>query len=249
MPVVINRTKTLRLFSEMIEAEKRGEVSARAVERAREWLQEGATDGPWWYECIYDEWTEGLAQIGFMDADINFSGFYSQGDGASFTANIDCERLLDFLFAEVEPKNCITGDPEDFRPWIVHKIGGTPTPWDYRRLKRLGGYLGGRIYRTSSHYVHENTCRTEIEFHGNGNRYHGHPKVKQLVGLFEDQAEELRKDLCHAIYDSLEKEYEYCQEDENLIENSLANEYYFDEEGERDDPTEEEKDAMEAMVA
>lgn len=241
MPVVIHRTKTLRLFGEMIEDEQRGEVSSRAVERAREWLQEAAVDGSWWNECVYDQWKEGLDQIGFMDADISFSGFSSQGDGASFTARIDCERLLDFMLSRIKPKNCIEGNPEDFRPWIAHKIGGTPVTWNFRRLKRLGGYLGGKVYRTESRYVHENTCQVEIEFHGNGNRYHGHPKVNTLVCLFEEEAEELRKDLSKAIYKDLEEEYDYCQEDEQLIQMSEASEYYFDEDGERDNPTEEEK--------
>ena len=41
-----------------------------------------------WYEPVYDGFEELASEYGIEVDDINFSGFYSQGDGASFTGEI-----------------------------------------------------------------------------------------------------------------------------------------------------------------
>jgi hypothetical protein len=53
-----------------------------------------------WYEHVIDHWKEELARVGFLDAKISFSGFYSQGDGCSFKAELELE---DHLINEFEP--------------------------------------------------------------------------------------------------------------------------------------------------
>ena len=62
-------------------------LSPAAQERARDWYRENCLDYEWW-DSDYDHWKEKLAALGFTDADIKFRGFYSQGDGASFTAGV-----------------------------------------------------------------------------------------------------------------------------------------------------------------
>ena len=47
-----------------------------------------------WYHSIIEEWTAKLEEAGYMEPEILFSGFYSQGDGASFTAKLDMEKFL-----------------------------------------------------------------------------------------------------------------------------------------------------------
>lgn len=47
-----------------------------------------------WYSFTLDDWKEKLERQGFLSPEIYFSGFYSQGDGASFTADIDLEKFL-----------------------------------------------------------------------------------------------------------------------------------------------------------
>ena len=154
-----------------------------------------------------------MAQIGFSDAKINFSGFWSQGDGASFTATIDIAKLADFLATPIEPKNCIEGDPEDFHPWIVHKCGSKATNAKYRQLVGLGDYLDDHaVERTSHHYSHENTCTVRL----NVRDYHRAAKVDALLRELARDAESLRLALCEAIYRDLEAEYECLTSDEAL---------------------------------
>ena len=50
-----------------------------------------------WYDCIIDDYVTKLDNIGFIDVDVNFSGFHSQGDGACFDCkNFDIEKLLQY---------------------------------------------------------------------------------------------------------------------------------------------------------
>ena len=41
-----------------------------------------------WYDNIEDDIKEELKQLGFYNVDMRFSGFWSQGDGASITGEI-----------------------------------------------------------------------------------------------------------------------------------------------------------------
>jgi RNA binding exosome subunit len=46
-----------------------------------------------WYDCIFEDFKETLTEAGFLDATIQFSGFWSQGDGLSFDAKIDASKF------------------------------------------------------------------------------------------------------------------------------------------------------------
>lgn len=60
------------------------ELSDKAKEKAREWYTEGL-DYNWW-EAVYEDARNIGNILGFFNMEINFSGFWSQGDGASFAA-------------------------------------------------------------------------------------------------------------------------------------------------------------------
>lgn len=216
-------TTTVYTLAELIE---RGD--AKAVEAARQWLREGSTDHDWW-EYEYETWKSALSQIGFADAQISFSGFASQGDGASFTCRrVDVAKLAEFLAAPPAPKDCITGDPEDFRPWLVHKAGGVAASPEFRRLVPCVDYVDASVDRTTHHYSHENTCR----FHAALYRRTA-PKVDALAAEFEAAGEALRRDLSRAIYRDLEAGFEHLTSDECIDEFAAANEYTFTASGER----------------
>ena len=198
------RAYTLR---ELIAAEEAGEVSDSALEKAFCRLAEWATEGPHWYEYTKDTWTEALAQVGFTSADIRFSGFWSQGDGASFTSHVDMSALLAFFTTPIEPENCIkptrrTGDREDFWPWIVEKVGRVYNP-QFTCVVPIADYLSPDVAS----------------------------RLASLVNNFEEACDELRRDLCCAIYKDLESGYEYCTSKEALIDDAEANGWQFDEEG------------------
>ena len=92
MPKTITKEVTLYTFRELVELEKQGQMK-RACEKARQWLQEGATDHKWW-DSVYEDWNRRLHEAGFYGAQIYFSGFWNQGDGACFDAECSTDDLI-----------------------------------------------------------------------------------------------------------------------------------------------------------
>ena len=48
---------------------------------------------PYWHDCLIEEFKEQLTIAGFIDITISFSGFWSQGDGLSFTGRYDTNYM------------------------------------------------------------------------------------------------------------------------------------------------------------
>ena len=80
------------------------EVKDKALDKNR---YINVEDIDWWEDTI-DNWTGKLAEKGFEDADIHFSGFYSQGDGAVFDCKkFDIKKLLNLVEIPEEDKKLI----------------------------------------------------------------------------------------------------------------------------------------------
>jgi len=100
-------------------------IQEKVVEENREILIDD-----WWYEPIIESFKERLSQLGYWDIDCFFSGFYSQGDGASFTAKYGYEKI---------------SEPDEFG----EQINGLQEKYNHD--------LRGRIVKISSNYNHEAT--------------------------------------------------------------------------------------------
>lgn len=259
-------------YGELLEKNKEGEVYDYAMEKAREWMNEGVQTYDWW-DYTFEMWKQALDQIGFTDAEIYFSGFSHQGDGACFESSVDAELLLRFMGSKTLSKGCIesterTGEKEDFWPWLIYEIRGgeynaetkthteqnQPLPYQNHRYDWLAeiacDHISATIKRTEHRYSHEYTCDFEAELDEgsadergvwidgeNGGYGHWQSAIPEVVETFNDfvkDAEELRRDLCRAIYRYLEIEYEYLISDEAHAESSDANEYMFTIEGEHE---------------
>lgn len=216
-------TKTVYSFEELLKA-----GNSVAVERARCRLQEIALADDW-YDYELSMWKSALEQVGFIRPDINFSGFYSQGDGASFVSECDTERLFWYSTHKIVGKNCIkptkrTGTDEDFLPWVVHQIGGQ---YGYcSGIKRLGPKivegLSFSVDRLDNHYSHERTCRLVVKDSTLSDT--DYARVQDWISSLED----LRLRLCRAIYSGLEHEHDYCITDESLISIDSIHEFCWD---------------------
>jgi len=67
------------------------EAQEKAIEDARD---NGINTDYDWHDWILEEAKEKLERQGFENAEINFSGFYSQGDGASFNCDVNLNKFL-----------------------------------------------------------------------------------------------------------------------------------------------------------
>jgi hypothetical protein len=87
-----------------------------------------------WHDWILEEETARLATLGYEGAEIAYSGFYSQGDGASFTAQIDLDKWL----------------------------RGRKIRTKYKKIAENNEEIDANVFRNSSHYVHEYTVDVEL---------------------------------------------------------------------------------------
>jgi len=177
-----------------------------------------------WWDCVYYNATEEGEALGFRIDKIFFSGFYSQGDGASWTGYVDMVRWLERNKRD-DPKAhiAIALMEED---WVERKVAVT----------------------TSGRYSHSNTMR--MDYYGRGATVYDEDNCLER-GIFEgvsvanlleaipegyfqdiaDEALESARSYADEIYKRLEKEWEWLCSEEVIAETCDANEYLFDEQG------------------
>ena len=99
-------------------------------------------------EYIIADYETRLSEVGFENPEISYSGFYSQGDGACFTADLN----LELLFEKFAKENNISG-----------KENGSIMDL-YRLLQEMNAfeYFEGKIINLSNHYSHSSTKRADV---------------------------------------------------------------------------------------
>lgn len=83
-------------FDELPEEEQK-----KFFEQIKKWVEESVVE-IYIPEYISNKLEQGLRDIGFSDVEILYSGFWSQGDGASFTGKIDSKYLKKILGVNYE---------------------------------------------------------------------------------------------------------------------------------------------------
>lgn len=237
MPTSIITHTTAYRFSELLEREGDGVISHDAAQTAREKFADRLSQDTFWSEFVTEQWQEALDQIGFTDAKISWSIGFGGGHGACFTSGVDAARLLQLLCAPLQPQNRIDGDPEDFQPWVLWQFGKRqPEPYagkHARQIRRLLPFAD--LFSISvdedrrQRNTDENAADLSLDFRDNG--HHIVDRIVRVTETVQELAEDLRRDLCHAIHTSLEQEYEYRISDEAISEDADANGNLFDAKG------------------
>jgi len=159
-----------------------------------------------WYTVVYEHATEWAMENYAFDVDkINFTGFWSQGDGASFVGGVNVAAWL-----------------------LKHKLGNK-----YRRLLNAVKWRDAviTIDRISLRHWHENTCRLEdddledtIICCPSEDKDELYEQAEKVVKIMEEE----RVRICKKIYRWLEEEYEYLTSDEAVAESLEANAIWED---------------------
>lgn len=181
-------------YADLNEAQKE-----KAIEIMRELENHDST--PFWAENITDDWKEDLStEYGVTDPVIYWSGFSSQGDGASISTEyyIDIEKFL---------RKCKVWSK--FR--VLHNI-----------VEREEIHC--RFDRSSSRYNHENTVSGYVELDYN---IDWTSKQEETAERLEEFLTDTIRDLSRTLYRELDKENDYQQSDEALWSTIEANEYNY----------------------
>ena len=159
-----------------------------------------------WWDCVVDHWVEKLERKGYYDVDIQFSGFCSQGDGASFTARISGAGVRKFM--------------------ELHGLDKT-----YKHVYAIAEptYVRLSMDRTSTRYSHEHTVAPDGEMEEvyepddpTDLREEALYRLSVLAGYewadFVEQFGSISRDYMREIYDDLETDYNYLTSDEAVRE-------------------------------
>ena len=169
-----------------------------------------------WWDCTYECFTERMRDTYSVEVeDIQFTGFWSQGDGASFTGYVsDLQKFLSFF-------------PSDYP--MIHMM------WED------GGEVHLRLTRgLDRRYCHENTVYLNISTDifmevleaedADPLRYAAAIKWdKQLddeVAHLTRVGQDFLRNRMGELYCDLEKEYEYLTSDEAVRDTIIANDLY-----------------------
>ena len=187
-----------------------------------------------WWEDTIGIFAEDMLKYGLTidpDEGVQFSGFHSQGDGASFvTESIDSEEFMkegleldsnEFLDMEEPPKDELQQLVGDMK-----EIG-----FDNReRLTPADFYFN--VVRTSSNYSHENTVSMDMDFDELEKDDDDDDRdFDSFASGLEDDATEWIRDKCKELYKKLEDYNNELTSDKEVAESLISNEYMFDEEG------------------
>lgn len=214
MPRTVTTTQTLYKF---------GELSEDAKEKARQWYREADDGDNFWSESVIEDAATIADLMGIdlrqrpvklmngstrYEPAIYWSGFWSQGDGASFEGTYTYKKGSAKAVREHAPKDealhAIAQGLADLQRLNFYGIEA--------KLERGGG---------SNFYSHEMTISIDVF---TKNDQYNEPACA-------DEVREYLRDYMRWIYRQLEKEYEYQNSDEVVDENIIANGYEFNEDG------------------
>lgn len=165
-----------------------------------------------------------LREYGFKDAEISYSGFYSQGDGASFTSSsIDLN-----LFFEKEKPNMtfqFSGDNCKDANEIL-ELFDIEDKFLIKEVIKYGLYCG-RVIRSNNHYFHEKTIDVDLDMEiyttinkideTNWEAYEFSMKetkeIEDFYAYFINYISDWVESKCKDIYSRLQKEWENYQKE------------------------------------
>lgn len=167
-----------------------------------------------WWDDVYNDFTSDMHDKCIVVGKMRFSGFWSQGDGASFTGYIRDKKSFLKLHG-------LTGS----YPMVA-------------KLLDMGGDFTLGIERTGYHYVHENTVSVELSyadmFYNTAPRDDGGLRdaaIEQWDMLLDAEylaltsaVQDIVRDYCRDLYRRLKAEYNHLTSDEAVWDAIVTNE-------------------------
>lgn len=172
-----------------------------------------------WWRDVEDMFIEDMAELGIDVSDIQFSGFYSQGDGACFSGYVcDVDKFMKAM-----------GSSWDDYPRTLDV------------LKQLGEDIHISWKHSKSNYYHENTLSFDIEYDRLVDELSWDSPQLLLDAaealdaaadaeyrVLEHDITSFVKGLCIDLYERLQDSYEHLTSDEAVAATIDANELYED---------------------
>jgi len=238
------------------------ELSDAAKEKAREWFREctGSDFQDAHGGSVIEDFQTIAGHLGFTFSadDVSWSGFWSQGDGASFSATFTLSEMNPealSAWGSGETVAACLKDAHAFKrealrfyravlrclPFGPHGMleKGAWGEWRYAFTKNQTPNRVS-VTRSNSRYSHAYTMQVgdadewaeDIRYFM-GDREYDEFGVDDACAAFAESVQEFARAMAQNLYRALEREYEYQNSNECVDENIRANEYEFTEDGEK----------------
>jgi hypothetical protein len=188
-----------------------------------------------WHDEVRQDLAKELEEKGWEGVDLQFSGFWSQGDGASFEAySIDLQRIVEHYKISVDEDRYFGPDTSEglLHPDVAAELLQLEELGLNMGLTRLSSLALDRvdasIRRTSTRYNHEMTCSIDWRF----DVEEMEPQEEGILELAErivmkimDRVEKHRIEECKSAYREIEDCWEHHVEEINGDASSEWNEW------------------------
>jgi len=218
-------------FSNLSESEEEksytfDELSPEAKQNAIDLNRDRNTEYDDWWQPIIEGFVEEMEEIGMTNVECEFSGFYSQGDGASFTGEVnDNDKFLKSVGINL------------FYPELIG-LGNRLSNKIETVVNEISENIRITIERYNSRHYHYNTISANVEIIGDDDIEFdlGLDKImeisvsdicEKIEPIITDWAREKSKEL----YRNLENSYEELRSDETISSDLESGGYTFDENG------------------
>lgn len=215
-------------FSDLSESEDEksytfDELSPGAKQNAIDSNRDYSTEGYDWWDPIIEGFKENMGEIGVADVDCQFSGFNSQGDGASFTGKVNDNKT--FLKAiGITPTSVGLGDKTSKK--------------FYTAFDSIAENVYITIQRNDRNHYHHNTISANVEVDGDeeieldlGPGMIIDIDVNDICEKIEPYITDWARDKSKDLYKDLENYYEELSSDETIASDLEAGGHTFDKEG------------------
>lgn len=182
------------------------ELSDKAKDKARQYHHDAYMSDGFWYRGILDDAKEVGKILGFDIDNIFFSGFGSQGDGASWAGDYRYEKGAPAKVADYTGNNA-----ELIR--IAHGL---------QDIQRRHFYKLRASVSRAGYYSHSHTMRADVEDSSDPYRD---------VGNADGELLKLFRDFAGWVYNNLWTDYDHLTSDEAIAEDFDANEVLFTADG------------------
>ena len=174
----------------------------------------------WWSDDVEERIRNEAEVLGIEDFDFSWSGFWSQGDGLSFTGSLSFKNWFYILTERL--------DPESF----VKLCGKLPHELIQRQEQERIEWGECHIERTNNMYCHEKTVSvSEPKSNLGWNERRGYPSDYEIMQKFSKNAQKelelWKNELCNKWYSDLQESYESHIERDNIVANITGHDLLF----------------------
>jgi hypothetical protein len=208
------------------------ELSPEAKKNALDEMRDINTEYQGWHEPIIEDFEERMKELGVDGVEVSYSGFYSQGDGASFTGDVfDTKTFMSKALGLKNTEWLDMGEdekPEDEESRLRADL--LDIGFDTREKLTPDNFVI-KIERLSNRYSHENTIKGKVYIEDIPESIEDEIPSQTIEDEIEEKVTNWARSESKDLYRNLERYYDELRSDESVEETIIENDYKFDKDG------------------